>query len=73
VLGAYGNAVIVRHSEAYSTVYAHNRTNRVRKGQFVEKGQRIAEVGDSGNASGPHLHFEVREGQRPVDPAAHLP
>jgi murein DD-endopeptidase MepM/ murein hydrolase activator NlpD len=72
-LGDYGNVVIVKHAGRYSTVYAHNRRNRVRKGEFVEKGQVIAEVGRSGNASGNHLHFEVRRDRRPQDPLLYLP
>lgn len=72
-LGAYGRVVIVKHLGQYSTVYAHNRRNRVSKGQFVEKGDVVAEVGASGNATGPHLHFEIRDGQRPVDPLRYLP
>jgi len=72
-LGAYGNVVIVKHAGRYSTVYAHNRRNRVRKGEFVEKGQVIAEVGKTGNASGPHLHFEVRRDRLPQDPLLYLP
>lgn len=72
-LGDYGRIVIVKHAGRYSTVYAHNRRNRVRVGAFVEKGQRIADVGSSGNASGPHLHFEIRRDRRPEDPLLYLP
>jgi murein DD-endopeptidase MepM/ murein hydrolase activator NlpD len=72
-LGDYGVVVIVKHTGHYSTVYAHNRKNRVRKGEFVEKGQVIAEVGKTGNASGPHVHFEVWRDRRPEDPLAYLP
>jgi murein DD-endopeptidase MepM/ murein hydrolase activator NlpD len=72
-LGDYGQVVIVKHAGPYKTVYAHNRKNRVRKGEFVEKGEVIAEVGATGNASGPHLHFEVRRGARPLDPLLYLP
>ena len=72
-LGAYGRVVIVKHAGRYSTVYAHNRKNRVKKGQFVERGQVIAEVGTSGNASGPHVHFEVRRDRRAEDPLVYLP
>ncbi len=72
-LGDYGRVVIVKHAGPYKTVYAHNRKNRVRKGQFVEKGEVIAEVGTTGNASGPHLHFELRRGAQPIDPLLHLP
>lgn len=69
----YGRVVIVKHAGRYSTVYAHNRENRVKKGQFVEKGQVIARVGRSGNASGPHLHFEVRRERIAQDPLRFLP
>ena len=72
-LGDYGRVVIVKHAGPYKTVYAHNRRNRVRKGQFVEKGEVIAEVGTTGNANGPHLHFELRRGAKPLDPLLHLP
>ena len=72
-LGAYGKVVILKHSGRYSTVYAHNQKNLVRKGDFVEKGELIAKVGSSGNASGPHLHFEVRRDRRPHNPIAYLP
>lgn len=72
-LGAYGNVVIVKHEGRFSTVYAHNRKNRIKKGAFVEKGQVIAEVGSTGRATGPHLHFEVRRGKTPLDPLRYLP
>jgi murein DD-endopeptidase MepM/ murein hydrolase activator NlpD len=72
-LGDYGRVVIVKHAGHYSTVYAHNRTNKVRKGAFVEKGQLLAEVGSSGNASGPHLHFEIRRDRKPENPLRFLP
>ncbi len=72
-LGGYGKVVIVKHAGRYSTVYAHNHKNRVRKGAFVEKGEVIAEVGRSGNASGSHVHFEVRRDRIAHDPLRYLP
>jgi len=72
-LGAYGKVVIVRHSDLYATVYAHNRKNRVRKGAYVDQGEVIAEVGQTGNATGPHLHFEIRRDERARDPLDYLP
>jgi murein DD-endopeptidase MepM/ murein hydrolase activator NlpD len=72
-LGAYGNVVIIRHGTLYASVYAHNRKNRVRKGAFVDKGEAIAEVGQTGNATGPHLHFEIRRDERARDPLDYLP
>jgi len=71
-MGAYGRVVIVKHAGRYSTVYAHNSRNLVNEGQFVERGDVIAEVGTSGNASGPHVHFEVRRDRTPEDPLAYL-
>lgn len=72
-MGAYGNLVVVKHAGGYTTLYAHNRRNRVSKGDFVEKGEVIADSGATGNATGPHLHFELRRERRPEDPALYLP
>jgi murein DD-endopeptidase MepM/ murein hydrolase activator NlpD len=71
-LGAYGKVVIVKHAGHYRTVYAHANRVYVRKGQLVERGQRVAEVGATGRASGPHLHFELRHGETPRDPMLYL-
>jgi murein DD-endopeptidase MepM/ murein hydrolase activator NlpD len=71
--GDYGRVVVVKHARNYSTLYAHNRAIRVKKGAFVEKGDVIAEVGSSGNATGPHLHFEIRRDREPADPLRYLP
>lgn len=71
-LGGYGLVVIIKHVGPYSTVYAHNSRNLVEEGQFVERGDVIAEVGASGNASGPHVHFEVRRNRAPQDPMDYL-
>jgi len=72
-LGAYGNVIAVRHGERYVTVYAHNRRFLIAKGDHVAKGDVIAEVGATGNASAPHLHFEVRRDHDPRDPLLFLP
>lgn len=69
----YGKVVIVKHAGSYRTIYAHASRLLVRKGQFVERGQKIAEVGSTGRSSGPHLHFEVRRREQPRDPLAYLP
>ena len=55
------------------TVYAHNSLLMVAQGQPVRAGDRIALVGQSGRATGPHLHFEVRTGQIPRNPMSFLP
>jgi murein DD-endopeptidase MepM/ murein hydrolase activator NlpD len=68
----YGNMVVVRHGGDLMTVYAHNSMILVSQGQPVRSGDRIALVGQSGRASGPHLHFEVRVGQSPHDPMRFL-
>ncbi len=72
-LGAYGKLVVVDHGGRFATVYAHNRRLLVRKGDRVEKGQPLAEVGSTGNATGPHLHFEVRVARVARDPLLYLP
>lgn len=56
----YGNYVVVDHGNGVSTVYAHHRLNLVQSGDIVRRGQKIAEVGRTGNSTGPHLHFELR-------------
>lgn len=71
--GAYGRIVVVKHVGSWATVYAHNDANLADEGDFVEKGDPIARVGRTGNASAPHLHFEIRRSNRPRDPQACLP
>ena len=68
----YGNLVLVAHDRDLVTVYAHNSANLVSKGDKVMRGAEIARVGHTGNATGPHLHFEVRLGARPRDPLGFL-
>ena len=72
-LRGYGNVVIVEHGDKFTTVYAHNDTNVVGKGSYVRRGDRIATVGDTGRASGPHLHFEVRKDNVARNPLYYLP
>jgi len=70
-LGAdYGTSVMIDHPDGYQTIYAHLSEKQVKVGDTVAKGQRIGKSGDSGNASGAHLHFEVRQGKNnPVNPS----
>jgi murein DD-endopeptidase MepM/ murein hydrolase activator NlpD len=69
----YGNLVVIKHTGELLTAYAHNSMLLVSEGQPVRAGDRIALVGQSGHATGPHLHFEVRSGQIPRDPMSYLP
>ena len=60
--------IVIKHNSEFSTVYAHNLENIVEEGDDVKKGQVIGRVGNSGNASGYHLHFEVRREDKPINP-----
>jgi murein DD-endopeptidase MepM/ murein hydrolase activator NlpD len=71
-MSGYGRVVIITHASGLQTVYAHNSVNLVREGQRVNKGDPIARVGSTGNATCPHLHFEMRRNGRPVDPLEFL-
>ncbi|MDO4232994.1 MAG: M23 family metallopeptidase, partial [Lautropia sp.] len=68
----FGNLVILKHSNEMLTVYAHHRSLSVKEGQQVKRGQKVGEVGESGN-NRPGVYFEVRQGGKPVDPAKVLP
>ncbi len=72
-LSGYGNLVIIKHAGIFTTVYAHNKRNLVRVGQFVEKGEAIAEVGRTGRTTASHLHFEIRRDGSPRNPVDYLP
>ncbi len=71
--GGYGLTVIVKHDHGYQTVYAHLSELFVYRGQFIEGGQRLALSGNTGNSTGPHLHFEIWQYGRPLNPLALLP
>jgi murein DD-endopeptidase MepM/ murein hydrolase activator NlpD len=68
----YGNMIVVAHADEIFTVYAHNKTNKVDKGDRVKRGQQIAEVGNTGRSTGPHLHFEIRVKNKVRNPAQFL-
>jgi murein DD-endopeptidase MepM/ murein hydrolase activator NlpD len=71
-LRGYGNVVIVQHAGGLATVYAHNRALEVHVGDPVARGQEIARSGQTGHATAPHLHFEVRLGSIARDPLGYL-
>ena len=64
----YGFYVVVDHGNGVSTLYAHNKANYVQEGDIVRRGQKIGEVGRTGNATGAHLHFELRLRGNRVNP-----
>ena len=68
----YGKYIIIKHSDTISTLYAHCQELLPQAGDTVNAGQIIATVGATGNATGPHLHFEIRDGETWLDPAKFL-
>ena len=70
--GGYGNYTCVQHTGSMSTCYAHQSSISVSVGQNVSQGQVIGSSGNTGNSTGPHLHFEVRINGSPVDPMGYL-
>ena len=72
-LRGYGNVVIVRHANGFTTVYAHHRRNLVKDGQAVQRGDIVGEVGQTGRVTGASLHFEVRSGKNARNPIHYLP
>lgn len=66
--GGYGNYVMIDHGNGYVTLYGHASSLAVSTGEYVSQGQTIAYVGSTGNSTGPHLHFEIRENGIQIDP-----
>ena len=66
--GGYGNTVIIEHEQEYSTLYGHLSDYFVESGQYVASGQIVGYTGNTGNSTGPHLHFEVRLRGQPLNP-----
>lgn len=69
----YGKLVVLRHHRGLSTVYGHLNVIIAREGEAVRQGQPIGGVGSTGKSTGPHLHFELRERGRALDPLPLLP
>ena len=72
-LKGYGNLILVRHANGFVTAYAHASEILVKRNDEVRRGQIIAKSGQSGSVTAPQLHFEIRKGSAPVDPAQYLP
>lgn len=68
----YGRLVKIQHAFGIETRYAHQNQIRVEVGQRVSRGDRIGDIGNSGRSTGPHLHYEVRVGGRPVNPMIYI-
>jgi murein DD-endopeptidase MepM/ murein hydrolase activator NlpD len=71
-LKGYGNLVLIKHADGYTTAYAHADRLLVQRGDFVAKGQVIGYAGQTGDVSRPQLHFEIRANTTPVNPRAYL-
>lgn len=71
--GGYGNMVIVEHANGITSRYAHQSVMDVTVGQRVSAGEQLGRVGETGTATGPHLHFELRRDGESFDPAPWLP
>jgi murein DD-endopeptidase MepM/ murein hydrolase activator NlpD len=72
-LRGYGNVVILRHDRKTSSIYAHNSELKVKQGDQVKQGTLIALLGSTGHSTGPHVHFEIRDGDSAVNPRSVLP
>jgi murein DD-endopeptidase MepM/ murein hydrolase activator NlpD len=71
-MGGYGRAIVIDHGHGISTRYGHLSSFAVTQGQQVRRGDTIGYVGDSGRSTGPHLHYEVRINDTPVNPHKYL-
>jgi hypothetical protein len=67
-----GNVVLVEHGCGFSTAYAHNRSNVVKVGQRVKRGETVGYIGSSGKSTGPHVHYEVWEKGKRINPSKFL-
>lgn len=67
--GGYGLLVIIRHEHGYRTYYGHLSRSNVKKGERVAANQVVALSGNTGRTTGPHVHFEIRKGDQPIDPS----
>lgn len=71
--GGYGRELVIEHANGFRTRYAQLQGFMVQEGDKVDQGQQVATVGSSGASTGPHLHFEILQGEKRVDPADFLP
>ena len=71
--GGYGNVIDIQHTDGSVTRYGHNHRLIASSGQVVKQGQHIADMGNTGHSTGPHLHFEIHPDGNAVNPLAYLP
>ena len=71
-MGGYGKVLVIEHLNGQSSLYAHCSSLLVGKGENVSSGKLIAKIGTTGRSTGPHLHFEIRNGNSPVNPIKYL-
>ena len=71
-MGGYGKVIVIEHHNGQSSLYAHCSSLLVGKGENVSSGKLIAKIGTTGRSTGPHLHFEIRNGNSPVNPIKYL-
>lgn len=69
----YGKLIVIEHNDTWATLYSHLNKFNVKEGDRVQRGQKIAEMGRTGRATGVHLHFEIRYNRQPVNPLMYLP
>jgi murein DD-endopeptidase MepM/ murein hydrolase activator NlpD len=69
----YGNFIIINHAGGLATAYGHNDRLLVKRGDRVKQGQLVAYLGSTGKSTAPHLHYEIREGRKAVNPRKYLP
>jgi murein DD-endopeptidase MepM/ murein hydrolase activator NlpD len=72
-LRGYGNVVILRHDAQMTSLYAHNSELKVHQGDHINQGTLISLLGNTGHSTGPHVHFEIRQGDTAVNPRTLLP
>lgn len=72
-LKGFGNLLLIKHPGGWVSAYAHNDVLLVKRGDRVRRGQPVARLGNTGGVTSPQLHFELRQGVKPIDPLDHLP
>ncbi|MEA2077927.1 MAG: M23 family metallopeptidase [Candidatus Marinimicrobia bacterium] len=70
--GGYGNVVKVDHGEGIVSIYAHMNRIKVKKGDIIERGSLIGEVGSTGRSTGPHLHYEIQKDGKAINPVKYM-